>query len=198
MGPTTFGIFDAFPDEQGRQAHLSGKVAQALMANASELLSALDPFGPRCLHCGDERRGCARFDAIGREATILLECNDGRALQIGPRTVFVEALSPPPRLLVFVAGDDARPFAELAVQVGFDVTVVDHRPAYLTPERFPAPVLLSVYGDVLAPPTLYSRSLFPELLAHRGEALEMAWPRTLDDLDVPEDVPRVREQLKGY
>src|ERR1700712_3138891 len=39
LGPTTFGIFDAFPDEAGRDAHLSGKVAAALMANASELLS---------------------------------------------------------------------------------------------------------------------------------------------------------------
>lgn len=39
MGPTTFGIFDAFPDEEGRQAHLSGKVAAALMAKASELLA---------------------------------------------------------------------------------------------------------------------------------------------------------------
>ncbi|HMK55444.1 MAG TPA: antibiotic biosynthesis monooxygenase [Dissulfurispiraceae bacterium] len=40
FGPSTFGIFDAFPDESGRQAHLSGKVAEALMAQASELLSA--------------------------------------------------------------------------------------------------------------------------------------------------------------
>ena len=39
LGPSTFGIFDAFPDEAGRQAHLSGKVAEALMANASELLA---------------------------------------------------------------------------------------------------------------------------------------------------------------
>ena len=39
IGPSTFGIFDAFPDEAGRQAHLSGKVAAALMAKASELLS---------------------------------------------------------------------------------------------------------------------------------------------------------------
>lgn len=39
MGPSTFGIFDAFPDEAGRQAHLSGKVAAALMANAAELFS---------------------------------------------------------------------------------------------------------------------------------------------------------------
>jgi quinol monooxygenase YgiN len=40
LGPSTFGIFDAFPDEAGRQAHLSGRVAAALMAKASELLSA--------------------------------------------------------------------------------------------------------------------------------------------------------------
>ena len=39
LGPSTFGIFDAFPDEQGRQAHLSGRVAAALMAKASELLA---------------------------------------------------------------------------------------------------------------------------------------------------------------
>ena len=39
MGPSTFGIFDAFPDDSGRKAHLSGKVAAALMTNASELLA---------------------------------------------------------------------------------------------------------------------------------------------------------------
>jgi quinol monooxygenase YgiN len=40
LAPSTFGIFDAFPDDAGRQAHLTGKVAAALMANASELLSS--------------------------------------------------------------------------------------------------------------------------------------------------------------
>jgi quinol monooxygenase YgiN len=39
LGPSTFGVFDAFPNEAGRQAHLSGRVAAALMANASELLA---------------------------------------------------------------------------------------------------------------------------------------------------------------
>jgi quinol monooxygenase YgiN len=39
LGPSTFGIFDAFPDEAGRQAHLSGQVAAALMAKAPELLA---------------------------------------------------------------------------------------------------------------------------------------------------------------
>jgi quinol monooxygenase YgiN len=39
LGPSTFGIFDAFPDEGGRDAHLNGKVAEALMARADELFS---------------------------------------------------------------------------------------------------------------------------------------------------------------
>jgi len=39
FGPTTFGIFDVFPDETGRQAHLAGQVAAALMQKAPELLA---------------------------------------------------------------------------------------------------------------------------------------------------------------
>jgi len=39
LGPSTFGIFDAFADEAGRSAHLAGPIAAALMANAAELLS---------------------------------------------------------------------------------------------------------------------------------------------------------------
>jgi quinol monooxygenase YgiN len=40
LGPSTFAIFDAFPDEAGRQAHLTGRVAAALMAKASDLLAS--------------------------------------------------------------------------------------------------------------------------------------------------------------
>jgi quinol monooxygenase YgiN len=39
LSPTTFGVFDAFQDENGRQAHLAGPIAQALMAQAPELLA---------------------------------------------------------------------------------------------------------------------------------------------------------------
>ncbi len=38
MGPSTFGIFDAFLDEEGRQTHLSGPIAAALMKQAQDLL----------------------------------------------------------------------------------------------------------------------------------------------------------------
>src|SRR5215467_7879046 len=39
LSPATFGIFDAFADEAGRQAHLTGPIAAALMAQASDLLA---------------------------------------------------------------------------------------------------------------------------------------------------------------
>lgn len=39
LGPSTFGIFDTFPDDSGRQAHLDGKVAAALMEKADELFA---------------------------------------------------------------------------------------------------------------------------------------------------------------
>lgn len=39
LGPTRFAIFDAFPDEAGREAHLAGQVAAALMEHAPQLLA---------------------------------------------------------------------------------------------------------------------------------------------------------------
>jgi len=39
LGPSTFGVFDAFHDESGRQAHLNGPIAKALMAKAPDLFA---------------------------------------------------------------------------------------------------------------------------------------------------------------
>lgn len=40
MAPGVFGIFDVFPDDAGRDAHLAGRVAEALQARADELFSS--------------------------------------------------------------------------------------------------------------------------------------------------------------
>ena|SRR5689334_12462109 len=40
LGPSTFGVFDAFADESARQAHLNGPIAKALMAQAPNLFAA--------------------------------------------------------------------------------------------------------------------------------------------------------------
>src|SRR6266576_161476 len=39
IGPSTYGIFDTFADDSGRDAHLNGKVAQALIAKAPEVIA---------------------------------------------------------------------------------------------------------------------------------------------------------------
>jgi xanthine dehydrogenase accessory factor len=56
----------------------------------------------------------------------------------GHRTrAFVQFLAPPPHLLICGAGPDAQPVASTALGLGWRVTVVDHRPAYVVAERFP-------------------------------------------------------------
>jgi molybdenum cofactor cytidylyltransferase len=74
-----------------------------------------------------------------------------------------------------------------------------------------APLVVSEYGGVLAPPILYGRGLFSELEAleghergkivttrHRIEAIAVPWdPAALTDLDVPADYERARAKLGG-
>jgi xanthine dehydrogenase accessory factor len=61
--------------------------------------------------------------------------------------VFRQAIAPPTPLLLCGAGDDARPLAQLAAAAGFRVTVVDHRPAWATPQRFGTAHRLLVCND---------------------------------------------------
>jgi molybdenum cofactor cytidylyltransferase len=74
-----------------------------------------------------------------------------------------------------------------------------------------SPLVSSQYGDVSAPPTLYDRSLFSEMLAmtgegcgkqvvrgHLHEAAIVTWPAaSLADIDLPEDYEHIRAQLVG-
>src|SRR5437879_1842892 len=55
----------------------------------------------------------------------------------GEMSIFVEVLEPAPRLVIFGAGYIARPLAAMAADCGFAVTVVDARPEWLNPARYP-------------------------------------------------------------
>lgn len=57
--------------------------------------------------------------------------------RVGSAEVFYELASVPPELVIFGAGQDAGPVAQLAWTLGFAVTVVDVREAFLTADRFP-------------------------------------------------------------
>lgn len=85
---------------------------------------------------------------------------------------FVDVVSPPPMVYVFGAGHDAIPLVALLQQVGFAVTVVDARPAYLTAERFPGASFLHLpVGDPSFAPEPGS---FAILMQHHKER-DQAW-----------------------
>jgi molybdenum cofactor cytidylyltransferase len=103
---------------------------------------------------------------------------------------------------------------EGAVVLLGDMPLVDAEMLRSLAERFRRArpkLVVSTYGEVLAPPILYARELFAELRAlddeacgksvvrrHRGEAEELPWPaERLTDLDVPEDLHRVGLQCSA-
>lgn len=96
--------------------------------------SAADEVGSDIPDAGLKSAIEARIDQMlsSRKSTLTtLSLPDGRA------EVFVECIRPPVPLVVFGAGHDAIPVVRLAKEVGWHVTVVDHRPAYATLDRFP-------------------------------------------------------------
>jgi xanthine/CO dehydrogenase XdhC/CoxF family maturation factor len=100
--------------------------------------------------------------ALGRACAGALSTEKSSQLTVtlpgGKAEAFIEYLSLPVSLFVFGAGPDAAPLVRLAKELGWHVTVVDRRPAYLTKESFPS-------ADEL-------------VLAHPGETSEgIALPR---------------------
>jgi xanthine/CO dehydrogenase XdhC/CoxF family maturation factor len=67
----------------------------------------------------------------------------------GEHEAWVQSLAPVPHVLVCGAGPDVEPLVALLAMLRLRVTVTDHRPAYVAPERFPgARVLLGAAVDV--------------------------------------------------
>jgi xanthine dehydrogenase accessory factor len=74
--------------------------------------------------------------AVVAKARELLYGNSSALCEVEGASVFVDVFHPPPKLLIIGAGDDAIPLARLGIEVGFNVSVLDKRPAYLDEERF--------------------------------------------------------------
>lgn len=85
--------------------------------------------------------GDSKLDnAITAHAGDLLTRGSSELHALDDDHVFTEVQLPPPSLVIMGAGDDTRPLAAFAIEVGFRVTVVDHRMGYLSPDRYPAGV----------------------------------------------------------
>jgi xanthine dehydrogenase accessory factor len=107
----------------------AGRAGDTIVVGARGLLAgALRDQGPETAALQAE---------VVRLASAALASGRARFDTLGARRLFTDVLLPPPKLLVCGAGDDARPTVALAAMMGFRVSVADHRPAYLTAERFP-------------------------------------------------------------
>lgn len=125
-----------------------------LCARLRELVSESVPYAIVTLLSAGRTAAVARGSLLGslgpapldraaaESAATALEQGESRLVEIDGETAFIDVLRPPPRLAIFGAGDDAQPLVRLAALAGFSVTVVDHRPAYLTAARFPPPAQL--------------------------------------------------------
>lgn len=84
-----------------------------------------------------------------REAAIsMLAAGDCAVVsQPGTGDLFIHCFSPPPRLLIIGAAHIAQVLAPMAQMAGFDVSVIDPRTAFATPERFPSINLSTLWPD---------------------------------------------------
>ena len=127
---------------------------------AGTLVTPLAGAAGRLLVTAHGTRGSLGSYALDALAALAAGARAARALpHSGAETIagaelFFELSLPPPRFIVFGAGHDAVPLAGHARALGFDVTVVDVREAFLVRDRFPGALLVAAH---------YSR--FPEQLA---------------------------------
>ncbi|MGZ5141369.1 MAG: XdhC family protein [Burkholderiales bacterium] len=102
----------------------------------------------------------------------------------GSVEVFLERIEPPTPLVVFGAGHDAIPVVRLAKELGWHVTLVDHRPAYATATRFPVAdqIVLSTPADV-GSKVMLTEATLALLMTHNYlrdlELLEMLLPSSV-------------------
>jgi xanthine dehydrogenase accessory factor len=146
--------------------------------------------------------------------TVLLRARStGRSRRTATREgdVCVELVRPPRRLVVFGAGPDAAPVARLAMELGWDVELVDHRPAHARAEHFPgarlhlAPTAEAVarvgvdrdtYVLVMTHHYLIDRALLTELLPSQAPYIGLLGPRQRAE-DLLADLERIGIDLSA-
>src|SRR5262245_27694680 len=213
LGLGCAGVVDVLlePVAPGRPGPLAWLAAWRRQRGTGVLATALDQgrLGRRwALHPDGNIEGDPSDEV---RAALLQARSTGRSRRMASREgdVTVEVARPPWRLLVFGAGPDAAPVARLAVELGWDVEVVDHRSAHARAERFPgARVHLVPTEDAVAqvgvdPDTyvlvmthhyLIDRALLSELLPSQSPYIGLLGPKKRAE-DLLADVERLGIEL---
>jgi xanthine dehydrogenase accessory factor len=120
------------PSETAEFQALMGAMEASVRGERRRVLTWLPAGGERLRRVvlADEEGAVYRSDGLGAAEI-------DAALLGAMREVFDEWLTPPQRLVVLGAGDDAKPVVRMAALLGWDVTVVDGRSHLARAERFP-------------------------------------------------------------
>jgi xanthine/CO dehydrogenase XdhC/CoxF family maturation factor len=169
------------------EARVSGAIATALDGPHAGKRRSLDARGAL--------EGPLWLPEVDEALRECLAAGGGRRFCIGgdpAQPVWVELARAPLRLALFGAGPDAIPLARIGRELGWDVVVSDHRPAYALPERFPgadvrlAPVAEAVAGAAVDARThaivmthhyLHDRTLLAALLASPAPYIAVLGPK---------------------
>jgi len=148
------GAIDLFVEPAEKAAETAGVLRMALEEQQPiAMITVLDSgvpgveWGSRRLVRPDGSTESSLGDAVidvaaGEAAAELLDAERSEirilATEDGEVRVFVEVLEPPLRLVILGAGHDAIPLVAVAATIGWQPIVVDDRPQFLNPERYPA------------------------------------------------------------
>jgi xanthine dehydrogenase accessory factor len=91
-------------------------------------------------------------DPLHAELDRHLRMGKSGTVEIGSRKLFLNVYAPTARLVIVGAVHISQALAPLARSLGYEVTVVDPRTAFASPERFPDVPLIAEWPDVALPP----------------------------------------------
>lgn len=185
--------------EARRVGALATGLAAPFLGMRRALRAGGEPEGP--LAGSDEALAEALVSGRGARRQLAIDPERGHP-EVAP--VWIEVFRPPLRLVIFGAGPDVEPVARLASALGWAVLVVDGRPAYARPERFPFPGVRVLLADPAAAPRaagmdeethvlvmthhyLHDRDLLRQLLPSPAAYVGILGPRRRTD-DLLEDL----------
>jgi xanthine dehydrogenase accessory factor len=119
----------------------------------------LDPAtgGSELVRAGDLSRLPLAGTALGEAVARQLRLGRSGRVEVEGRDLFIAAHVPPVRLVVVGAVHISQALAPIAATLGLDMTIVDPRTAFATPERFPAVRVIADWPDVALPPLAVDR-----------------------------------------